>query len=146
MAEVQVRKYDYDEMATRLFEELYRKPHGLDMEEIRELFDVSRDVASKVITTLRIALGEGDSIAVPIIIEGNRHIYKLAGSRAECMAWLLKRARYDLQKVRTEIATYRALASATDGRTTEGKLARQTLIQVTRLEEDLTAYLNEVKV
>ncbi len=137
-------KYDYDALSVMLFDELVRRPNGMTMGEIIELLEVPRrDVASKVITTLRIALGEGDSIAVPVIQKGLKHIYQLSGSFDESRDWLIKRARYKAQLLKSDSASLRALVKATDGRTLDGKAASRMLTTAIRLEEDVEAYLLE---
>lgn len=144
MASVKGRRlYDYEALSVALFDELVRRPEGMVMQEILELLDVPQRVGERVITTLRLALGEGDTIAVPVIQQGNRHIYKLSGAFGECQDWLVKRARHKAQLLKTDSASLRALVKATDGRTTDGKAAARMLTSAVRLEEDVAAYLQE---
>jgi hypothetical protein len=141
-----VQKYDFEELAVRLFDELVARPDGMTMPEIMELLEVPRrETASKVITTLRLNLGEGDSIAVPVFIEGNRHVYKLTGIWDEAHKWLSKRARYKAKTIKTDVASLRALVQSTDGRSKDGKVVRSLTTSIQRLDEDLATYLEEVK-
>lgn len=139
------QKYDYEAMATSLFEELVRRPDGMLMEEIIEYLDVpDRFVASRVITTLRLDLGEGDAITVPVIQEDKRHIYKLVGSYDDAQEWLLKRARYMAQRLKTDAAATSSLVRRTDGRTSSGKAARRLQTSASRLAEDADTFIQEV--
>ncbi len=145
-AQDRARKYDYEELSVRLFNELVSRPDGMTMDEIMEVLDVSRrEVASKVITTLRLALGEGDSIAVPVIRHGKQHVYKLTGVWDDSREWIIKRARYKAQTLKSDSATTRALVQSTDGRTLDGKVVRRLATSLQRLEEDVAAYLEEVR-
>lgn len=137
--------YDYEELSTTLFEKLVDSPDGMTMEEIVKFLDVQdRSVATKVITTLRLDLGEGDTITVPVIRDGALHKYILSGVMDDSHDWLQRRARFLRQFVKTETAALGALARRVDGRSKEGRALRMALTDAVRLEEDLAEYLASV--
>lgn len=145
-AQGRVKKYDFEQLSIELFDELVSRPEGVTMDEIIEVLDVPRrEVASKVITILRMNLGEGDSIAVPVVIENGKHLYKLTGVWDESHKWLSKRARYKAGTIKTDVASLKALVQSTDGRSKDGKVVRSLTTSLNRLDEDLAAYLEEVK-
>lgn len=145
MESKQRQRYDYEALAATLFDELVAHPEGMDMAGIIELLEVpDRNVATKVITTLRLTLGEGDTITVPVIRKGPKHIYSLSGVWDESQDWLQRRARFLRQFIRTEVAALESLSNGADGRTKEGKVLRLALTDAKRLEEDLTEYLSAV--
>lgn len=138
--------YDYEALAAILFTRLAEKEEGASMKEIVDFLGVpSRHVATKVITRLRLDLGEGDTITVPVIRKGRRHFYVLSGVYDDAKAWFERRARFLYQFIKTENAAYESLFRGTDGRTKDGKSLALALRDAQRLEEDLGAYLMEVE-
>lgn len=136
--------YDYDQLAVDLYEELTNRPMGMDKRQIAEYLDVPLKVASHTITRLRLELGDGDSIMVPIRHEGTRQVYFLSAQKDEAQAWLETRARTQAAKIKTEVATFAAMVRGADGRTTDGKLARMLSMQAQQMDQTLTAYLTSL--
>lgn len=144
MSKARGPNHNYEELVAKLFDVLADSPEGLTMDQIIEALDVNdRFVASKVITELRLDLGEGDSIVVPAVQEGKRHIYKLEANFNNSRQWLAKRARYKAKMIRTDVASLNALVRGSDGRTNLGKTIRRLDMSMDRLDEDVTMYLDE---
>lgn len=139
------KKYDFDQLINQLFDELESNPYGLKMPEICERLNVPIRVASKVITMLRIALGDGYSVAIPAIPDGRERIYKLTDNQIENQPWMVMRLKVLQKRMETDVATYKSLVSATDGRTKAGKMVRLQLVSAERLLEDVTMLLEEVE-
>lgn len=138
-------RYDWEGLAVTLYEGLVSKPEGMTIYEIAELLDVSLPVARQVIRKLRLDLGEGDSINVPIKNDGKERLYFLSGTLDDSQDWLSNRARFKAACIKVDIAALRSLMCSIDGRTKDGRVLRQLSTSVGRLEEDLSAYLEEVK-
>lgn len=136
------KKYDYEALAGRLFDALVERPEGMVMKEIIDLLDGVRGaVATKVVTRLRLDLGDGDSIAVPVNRKDGEWRYTLASSMGETNNWLITRGRAKLQTIKTDVASVAAIVRGADGRTREGKAAQMLSVGLQRIEEDLAFYL-----
>lgn len=140
------KRFDYEELATTLFEELVSEPDGLTMEQIIERLELNdRFTASKVISTLRIALGDGDTITVPVIRKGMTFTYRLSGSLDQCQNWLMTRARYMATRLKSDAAATASLTKGLDGRTHDGRTVRRLRTSAERLVEDAEAFLEEAR-
>lgn len=131
------RLYDFDALATSLFDALADHPEGFTIHEIGVLLEIPRQTANTVIRTLRLTLGQGDSITVPYKIDGRQRRYFLA-SQVEALRERseIRQATY-ASNMDTEIAMWTAVKAQTNGRTIEGRKARLYLKYWTRLREDI---------
>jgi hypothetical protein len=139
-----VRKYDFEKLAATLYDLLATNADGLDLHEIADRLGFGelsltnkRRVIHGVIRTLRLILGEGDSINVPYRIEGARYVYFLAGRPEEGDQWQEIRMSNKLAQVDVDIAYWRSMVTAHDGRSRNGRYARAFLKHFMRLREDL---------
>ena len=132
-----VRRYDLEDLAGQLFTLLASKPDGLDIHEIADELDIPRRKSETVIRCLRLLLGGGDSINVPWRAEGKRRIYFLAGQVEQGQAWQGFRVATKISQIKVDLAWWRSMVAATDGRTREGRLSRMVLRHWERLDEDL---------
>src|SRR5215218_7041192 len=138
-------KYDYEALAASLFDEMAENRPEMTMREIIDFLDVpDSTVTSKAITTLRLDLGEGDTITVPVVRDGQAHIYRLSGAYDDSQDWLLRRARFLAGFVKTESAALNSLYRRADGRSRDGRALRLALTDAARLSEDLGEYLASV--
>lgn len=131
------RLYDFDALATQLFDALADHPDGFTIHEISALLEIPRQTANMVIRTLRLTLGQGDSITVPYRVDGRQRRYFLA-SQVEALVERnnIRQTTY-ASNMETEIAMWQAVKAQTNGRTVEGRKARLYLKYWTRLSEDI---------
>jgi hypothetical protein len=139
-------KYDYDELATRLWESLDEHPSGLTIYSIMEDLDIPRQVAYKTITTLRLAFGGGiGDLALPCVPQGRERVYKLDEDFTDTELWMRIRQRYSASRILTELATFEALYRGLDGRTVEGRTVRRALMSARNLKESFELLLEELE-
>lgn len=131
------RIYDHEALAARLYDLLAAKPDGLDIHEIAAHLEIPREQADMVVRKLRLILGEGDSINVPVRIEGRRHVYYLAGRPVDGAGWQAIRVKTMLSRLDVDRAWWRSMVTATSGRTKEGRMARAVEKYFNRLVEDV---------
>lgn len=130
--------YDWDAMATDLFDALADRAEGMDRHEIIKALDLTREKhVYKVIRQLRLALGAGDTINVSIRRDRNRSVYFLTGVVEDVSPWSRTRMREQLSKLEGLSAVWHSLAAGTDGRTIAGKVARHVSLYLDRLLEDV---------
>lgn len=144
---MQESKWDYQSLAADLAVALdERADEGMDVFEIMEKLDIPREVAKKVIRATRLALGEGDAMAIIIRQEGSRYVYQLSSdfsefSPSEKVRLTTLKARLDV-----DVANARALVRAYDGRTTIGKALLRMKTSIERSREDVVLALEEIAV
>lgn len=129
--------YDWPQLATDLFDLLAAQPDGMDIHEIQYHLGLTRQHAYRVIRILRGVLGAGDSINVPFKKDGNRAVYFLSGTVDEIQPWHRYRLSDTLSRLETMEDVWRSVVNGTDGRTTDGKVARHIVKFVSRLREDV---------
>lgn len=140
------KRYDWEQLTVDLYEGLVANPDGLTIYEISELLDVPLRVARKVVTKLRLDLGEGDSITVPCKNNSKQRLYFLSGTLDESQDWLTTRARFKASCIKTDVASLRSLITQADGRTKDGRVLKRLSTSVVRLDEDLSEYLSDIEV
>jgi len=131
------RRYDIDDLVNRLFDALADAPEGWTIYEISAYLDVPCWVASRVIRSLRLLLGDVDQINCVYRKDGRQRRYVLIGNPEDA------KERHDIRlatyvaNIETERAIWRSIVAESDGRTREGRKARMVLRYFTRLQEDL---------
>lgn len=145
-------KYDLADLRLRLFDALVAAPDGLDIRQIADALDLDLNESTDwnytyvAIRTLRLELGKVNAdpdervhgYTIPIRHDGRRQVYFLSANRTDGLEWQGTRADTVLSRLQVDLAHWQSLASITDGRTVEGKIARAHLRHFTRLSEDLT--------
>lgn len=135
--------YNWDALATELFDQLVATPDGLDRHQIRARLNLPRaKPVYKIIRTLRMALGHGDVINVSLKRDGNRAVYFLAGTVDDVQPYTHARLQEQLSKLEGLAAVWSSIAAGIDGRTVDGKVARHVLRYLTRLVEDVRIELD----
>jgi hypothetical protein len=133
------RRYDYEDLAGQLFLILEAEPDGMDKRQIAAKLSVPVRVVVKIIRKLRLILGAGDSINVPWRADGRRRVYFLAGQVDLGQQWQGARIAKKLADLEIDLAWWRSMVEATDGRTLDGKRARLALRHQQRLFEDISS-------
>jgi hypothetical protein len=135
-----VRKTADERLAEQLYDALVAAPEGLSMADIAETLGVTHQRAALALRCLRLMLGGGDSINVPFRAEGRRRLYYLAGTSAGGNEWQAIRMKTMLSRIHVDLAWWSSMVAATDGRTTEGRLARAAHRHFSRLAEGVAEY------
>lgn len=138
-----------------LFDALVAARDGLDIYQIGKILDLNvhdpsgRGRAFTVIRSLRLRLGSVDDerlsgYSVPIRRESGRHVYFLSANVEQAADWQGGRADTVLSRLDVDIAHWKSMVKATDGRTVDGRIARACVKHFARLQEDLADVRAEV--
>lgn len=123
--------------AAELFDLLVAHPDGLDKWDICFEMDIDEQLFFRALRCLRLTLGEGDTLTVPVRREGRRAFYFLSGSVAEGDEWVGERIKRARAQVQVDRAYWASLTNASDGRTLEGRYIRTLARWTNRVAEDL---------
>jgi|SRR5882757_902302 len=142
-----------DNQIVQLFDAFVKSPNGLDIHQIGDILNLDtfesngsgRKRAFKVIRQLRLRLGtfNGDpnddlhGYTVPIKKINNKSVYFLTANREQGSEWQGIRADTVLSRLEVDLAHWQSMVSSTDGRTTNGKIARLYVKHFSRLIEDV---------
>lgn len=130
--------YDWGAYAAELLDLLVSSPNGLDRYEIEERLDLAHPYhVGVVVQHLRRMLAEDDTVNVIVARDGWRSVYYLSGSVSESMPWTQTRFKDQLTRLETTAAVWRSIAAGYDGRSPEGRVARNILKWNERLLEDV---------
>lgn len=132
------RRYDLEDLAGQFYDLLVAEPDGLDKHQIASKLGVPVRVVVPILRKLRLILGGGDSINIPWRSEGRRRIYFLTGQIEQGQQWQAARISKKLADLEVDLAWWRSMVEATDGRTVDGKKARLALRHQQRLFEDMS--------
>lgn len=130
--------YDWDQLATDLFDLLFVHRGGLDGYEIGSLLGLpSMKHTHRVIRYLRLILGDTNTVNVVIQRTGHRYIYILTDDVNDVSPWSRTRMRDQMGRLESLAAVWHSQVSATDGRTLPGKVARHVSKYLDRMLEDV---------
>lgn len=127
----------YEGLAEELYNLLASHPDGVALADIATTLGVSRRQAQGVVRKLRLLLGSGNSINVPVRLDAGRHVYYLTDRPNGGDQWQAVRTKTMVSRIAVDQAWWRSMVAATNGRTAEGRIARAALRHFTRLGEDL---------
>ena len=123
-----------------LFDLLADNPDGLTITQIGAEFDLNKDYMRDVVRTLRLTLGEMDTINLVADNPGDgisEWAYRLVGTYDEARAYIQNRVTDLISRVTTQRAIAASLVRGSDGRTIEGKKAALVHRHLGRLLEDI---------
>jgi len=117
------------------------RPHGFTVDEAMVDLDMDHRGINCAIRNLRHFLGDTDSVNLTCDPQGRgeRWLYRLVGAMDDVRPWADNRIRDSRTRLVTMTAMMRSVVAATDGRTTEGRLARAMERGLRHLVEDLEA-------
>lgn len=114
-------------------------PKGVRLREIMDHFKWNRSRATEAIRSLRLILGDGDTINLVADPTEYREqwIYRLVGNYDDAR-WYIGNRIGDLEaRLETQAGIAQSLETATDGRTVEGRKARMIRSTLSHLVEQL---------
>jgi hypothetical protein len=125
--------------ANALFDYLAGNPNGIRLAGMMSHFKWNRAKATEAIRSLRLILGDGDSIN--LVADPTEHmgqwLYRLVGNYEDAR-WYVNNRIGDLEaRLDTQVGIAQSLETATDGRTVEGRKARMIRSTLSHLVEQL---------
>lgn len=130
-----------------LFDLAVARPEGITVEDMMHEFEWGHHEANDAIRSLRMFLGEFDSINFPCDPQGpgKRWIYRLTGSLDDAKPWVANRLGDGESRLRTMHAMMASIVQSSDGRSSDGRRARLIETGLRHLIEDLDNLAVEVQ-
>lgn len=127
-----------DDHVTALFDFAMTRPEGFTRDEACADLEISEGTFRAAMKALRILISDGTtSIPCTPIPDGSQWRYKLVSNRADVEPWAKNRITDAESRLDTMTAIMKPIVAATDGRTKDGRIAREMYLTFRQLKERL---------
>ena len=143
------KKLDYKAAAADLFDLLATQPDGVTIHEISSRLGIAARTARLVISQLRSDLGLGDVIAVVVVRDGNKQLYKLSADpsdEGDVSEWSRTRSKTVSSQLKTLSESWSAVARGCETSPVERRKSQFINKSLARLQEDVEDLFPETEI